>query len=225
MTLMTIERKFSELLQLQLQESYPIDLTLNGPLMAKVHPKIIWVRLLYEYGLEENVPKIEVPGWNYECFKDLSSARGKYPSINFTIVGKPWAISKFLEECKEEAIIDFQELGTVVLSKRNLEYSASREIHDLILPHWIHYALSPELWGPHGKWIRFHDRLHGLFSELQLLEETDFVGYYPLTLKVSKLDSLGFKGTIIGNKYLLVLPWSFSLSALKKLEETIRQDF
>jgi hypothetical protein len=232
MTLKTIDRKFTEILLQQLCVSQTIHLELDGPPMSRFHPKILMTKLLFEENLREKIPRINLQDWNYDCFKDSTSAEMTYPDIKTRFVGRPWTFFKFFydnENAKkhdsiDEAIIDFKELGTIVLSKKTLNPFQSTELHHFILPQWIDYALSSELWGPQGKWIVFHQRLHNLFSELNLLESTDSVGFYPLHQKLCKLDSLGFKGTINRDNYLLVLPWCFSLSALNKLEKVIRQE-
>jgi len=225
MTLKSINHKFAEILQEQLSTQNPINLSLHGPLMSTLHPKIIWAKLLFEEALLDKIPKINLPNWNYECFKDPTTAGFIYPQIQTTFEGTPWGVSTFLNATDNEAIIDFKDLGTIVLTKNPVPPKDQKNIHDYILPIWIDYALSAELWGPHGKWTLFHQKLHKLFTELNLFESTDSVGYYPLDLRASKLNSLGFQGTIIKNSYLLVLPWCFSLSALNKLEEVIRQEF
>jgi hypothetical protein len=226
MTLLTIERIFSNLIQNDTQNSNHIDLSVDGPLYNKAHPKIIWAKLLFEHH-HQNIefPKKLIPDWNYECFSDLISAQKKYPSIHYKIIGRPWAIFQFLSDHVNEVIIDFQNLGTIVLSKKELSVEIKEEIWDYVLPPWIEYTISPELWGPFGKWTRFHSKLHSLFTELNLLSGTDKIGYYPLKAKTSKLESLGFKGTIMGSDYILVLPWCFSLSALNNLEQVLRKEF
>jgi hypothetical protein len=233
MTIKTIDRKYAEILLRQLSVSHPINLELNGPILTTPHPKILWTKLLFEEKLHEKIPQIALNGWNYDCFKDPTSAEMTYPNIKTKFVGKPWTFFEFLTLSENsrhhsevrEAIIDFKDLGTIVLSKNSLNPFHPTELHDYVLPQWIHYTLSPELWGPYGKWTLFHQRLHHLFSEQKLLESTDSVGYYPLDPKLAKLDSFGFKGTINKENYLLVLPWCFSLSALNKLEKIIRQEF
>jgi hypothetical protein len=225
MTLKTIHHKFAEILQKEVPTQNPIDLSLQGPLMSILHPKLIWAKLLFEENLLDKIPKIHLPNWHYECFQDPHSASLSYPKIQPIFEGIPSGVNRFLNTPQNEAVIDFKDLGTIVLTKNPPPFRDKKYIYDYLLPIWIDYALSPELWGPLGKWTLFHQRLHKLFTELNLLEATDSVGYYPLNLKASKLSSRGFQGTIINNSYLLVLPWCFSLSALNKLEEVIRQEF
>jgi hypothetical protein len=225
MTPRTIENKFSELLINQLDDIYPLDLTLEGPITHQIHPKILWSRLIFENNPEQDHPDIIISGWSFECFPDLLSAKIKYPNITNQFLGKPWCIQNFVNGGSMEALIDFKDFGTVYLTKKPLSVNRGKELHDLVLPQWLSYVLSSELWGAQGKWTRFHLRLHQLFKTYHLLTEPDFAGYYPLESRSEILESFGFKGSRQQNKYLLVLPWSFSISSLKKLEDIISQEF
>ena len=140
-------------------------------------------------------------------------------------LGKPWSVHQFLETNQQEAIIEFPPLGAVVLSKKTLPEQHGSEIHDHLLPHWISYALSPELWGTQGKWTRFHARLQKLFADHKLLKTQSKIGYYQLVDRASLLQNKGFVGTSLEKSYVLVLPWTFSLSDIQKLEEIIQQEF
>lgn len=225
MTLRTIESELGELLQKQLKEDFPLDMTLEGPLMAQMHPKVLRAKLQFLHNPEQEPIHVQIPGWNYEVFKDCSAAEKKYPHISLRFVGKPWALSKFLNSQNEEALVDFGELGTVALSKLALSTEAGREMHHYTLPQWLDYALSPELWGTQGKWTRFHSRLHDVLKKKNLLSDVDSLGYYPLKPQAQILETHGFVGTNLDKSYLFVLPWTFSLHALNKLEEVILQEF
>jgi hypothetical protein len=130
-----------------------------------------------------------------------------------------------MNSSKKEGFINFKEYGTVYFTTEKITFDHGNQLHEFVLPLWLNYALSPELWGPQGKWIRFHQKIHQLFADYDLLEGSDFPGYYPLSEKAKKLEHHGFKGSIYQEKYLIVLPWSFSLSSLNKLENVIRQEF
>ena len=225
MTLRPIESEFSEYLQKEAKEEFPIDLTLEGPLLSRSHPKVLMARLLHLHNPEQETDLRELHGWFFDCFSSTDEASAKYPDIQLSFTGRPWTINKFLREGASEAIVDFKELGTAVLSKRELETGPRKELHYHELTAWLAYALSPELWGPVGKWTRFHSRLHELFRGHDLLSGEDTIGYYPLKSKASKLYDSGFQGTNLDKSYLIVLPWTFSLTALNKLEEIIKQEF
>lgn len=222
---MTIESEFTELLLAQEKVESPVDLTLEGPAMNRLHPKLIWAKLLTKYQPDLSPAPIEIPGWNYACFADSEAAVRSYPQIEMKFVGKPWSLHQFIETHQTEAIIDFSPLGAIVLTKNAVPSKLGSDLHDHLLPLWISYALSPELWGPQGKWIRFHARLQKLFSDHKLLKSESKLGYYTLIDKASLLAPLGFLGTSLEKAYVLVLPWTFSLSDMERLEEIIQQEF
>lgn len=225
MTPGTIEKKFSEILQTNLHEVTPLDLTLEGPPSGQEHPQVIKARLEYEVNPEREPAEVNLPGWFYESFETLFSAESKYPDIKLKFIGKPWSIYQFLSGNTDAAIIDFPGIGTAVVSKEPLPPYEKKGLHHHVVPLWLAYALSPELWGPNGKWIRFHENLHELFRSRDLLAGTSTLGYYTLKSDAEKIETHGFTGTKLEKAYLIVLPWTFSLTALKKLENIIRQEF
>ncbi len=225
MTLRTIESEFSQALLEQMKERSPIDLTMDGPIITRLHPKIIWNKLLYERHPEHELPAQEIPGWHARYYANTETAQKAHPEVSLNFDGRPWNVFKFLEGSYEEAIIDFPPLGSVVLSKKELPAQVGNDLCRHLLPPFVTYALSPELWGPVGKWTRFHSRLHQILKDHKLLDGEDSVGYYPLISKAQSLEAAGFLGTKLEKSFVLVLPWDFSLSELEKLEETIRQEF
>ncbi|MFP5384996.1 MAG: hypothetical protein ACLGHN_02890 [Bacteriovoracia bacterium] len=225
MTLRTIENQFSEELLAQMKDEFPLDLTLSGPMMKEWHPKVLWTKLQYQNNPERDPDKVQLSGFSYHCFQNFTAAEKNYPEINFKFSGKPWALKKFLEGAEESAIIDFHPFGAVMLTRKNEIFPCGRELHDSLLPVWLDYALSSELWGPLGKWERFHERLMKVCNAHNLLDTEASLGYYPLKSMGEKLEGHGFMGTRLEKSYLLVLPWTFSLTALTKLEEVILQEF
>lgn len=225
MTRRTIESEFSEELMTQTKSHAMSDLTIDGPIMNQLHPKLIWAKLLMKYQPDSEPTKIEIPGWNSASFANQAEAEKSFPQIQMKFVGRPWSIHQFLKTNQAEAIINFPPLGTVVLSRNLLIHEKGRELHDYLMPHWLNYALSPELWGPHSKWIRLHARLQKLLEDHMLLMSKPKIGYYQLAGKASLLQKKGFMGTSLEKSYVLVLPWTFSLSDMEKLEEIIQQEF
>jgi hypothetical protein len=225
MTLRTIENQFTEELLAQMKDDFPLELTLSGPIMKEWHPKVLWTKLQYQNNPEREPDEVQLSGFSYHCFKNFTSAGTYYPDINFKFIGKPWALKKFLEGEEQRAIIDFDPFGAVMLSRQNEHFPRGKELHDSLLPIWLNYALSSEIWGPQGKWQRFHDRLMKTFNAYNLLDTGPTLGYYPLKSIAEKLETKGFLGTRLEKSYLLVLPWTFSLTALNKLEDVIRQEF
>lgn len=225
MTPRTIESQFSEELLKQESLKFPVDLTEKAKISDFKHPKVLWAELQYKNNPQQEPVKILIPGWNYECFDCLLTAIKKYPQISHKFMGWPWQIYKLLSSGSDEAIIDFQELGSVVISKNPLRLENKNDLCNHTLPHWLSYALSPELWGTNGKWPRFHERISDLLRSKNLLKGQDYPGYYPLVESAHKLKELGFIGSQVDQAYLLVLPWTFPLTSLIKLEEVIQREF
>lgn len=225
MTLKPIEIEFSErmLAELKVQETV-FDLSLNSKIIDRFLPKMILKELELKHNPEQDVTPVTISGWNFECFQNLKAAQNKYPPFP-QIPGRPFEVYRFLNSGHPSILIDFSPIGSVALSKNSLETHSGKEKWDHLLPIWLSYALSPELWGPPGKWTRFHSRLHGVLESKGLLNGGDFPGYYPLKPIAKKLESFGFTGTSLENSYVLILPWAFSLSALTKLEHVILQEF
>jgi hypothetical protein len=126
---------------------------------------------------------------------------------------------------KTKVILDFLESGAVLLTQDKIKLSVVKGRHQHVLPFLAYYAVSPELWGPQGKWVRFHERLQQLFVKFDLLKDSPQMGLYHLRPEAQKLALSGFQGTLEKDYYSLTLPWTFSLSGLEKLEKTIRQEF
>lgn len=224
MTLKPIESEFSELLLEQSKnENLPLDLRQNSIPVEKFTPKVLWEKLLAERHIDSQVA-LTPPDWNLVAFPNIEVAQ-KHVDSTLKIAGKPFEIYKFLSSGTKVALIDFAPIGAALLSKDKIEAPRVTGLHEKLIPVWLSYALSPELWGENGKWTRFHSRLHQLFKEKGLLIGDDFPGYYPLKEETESLAKAGFQGTKLENSYLLVLPWSFSLTALQKLEEVIREEF
>ena len=220
-----IESDFSKHLQKQIQGCYPLDLRVEGPLLGPTHPKIVWAKLSLEANPEQELPTISVPGWSYQCFDTLGAAQISHPAVKLCFEGRPWTVAKFIHSTHTEALVDFKELGTVYLFRGIRSFPVECGQQQYLLSLWLSYALSTELWGPMGKWTRFHDRLHALLHRRNLIAGEDAPGYYPLKQGSAILEGAGFLGTRLDKTYLLVLPWTFPLTALQRLEEVISQEF
>lgn len=221
MTLRTIESEFAEELLKQNLTEDTFDLSLDGDLWSRQHPKVILARLKFENQMPE---VISIPGFYYECFANLTDATLAHPDIALQFEGRPWTIRKFIGSGESDAIVYFRDLGTIVLSKNKIPYRPEPKLYWHTLPVWTNYALSPELWGSQGKWTRFHERLEKIFKEKNLLNHSE-AGYYSLKSAAASLRDHGFNGTEVDKTYVLVLPWTFPLSALEKLEKIVRQEF
>lgn len=225
MTLRTKEERLSDALKNELTIEFPYNLRDDGPLMTRSLPKILMAEIEFSAN-PDNMPALpQIPGWYYECFTNLPEAIRKHPEIALVFEARVWAVFKFLQGNFESAIMEIPNLGVAVVSRKELSPSNPKLLTTHLVAHWLSYALSPELWGPHGKWTRFHSTLHELFDKKAILSNDDYPGYYALLSGAEKLKTHGFEGTCLDKTYLLVLPWDFSLSGLKKLQNVVLKEF
>jgi hypothetical protein len=199
------------------------DLTSTAPLLTADHPKIIRARLEAEIGNIKTFPTVSIPGFSYVTFSNLSEALKKFPQA-MTIQGYPYNIHTLLQHVPKIVAIDFNALGAIVLFEEAQPLPNELDLASYCLATWTSYALSPELWGERGKWARFHGRLMHLFETKKCQRGECLPGYYQLTPSAAVLARHGLRGEQLDNSYLLVLPWTFSLSALEKLERIILQE-
>lgn len=153
--------------------------------------------------------------YHYEAYPERESLMRKFPLAKIKR-GHPREIHSFLSG-SSEVFLDFDQLGCVYLSAH--PSGEARPVD--AMGRWLDYALSPELWGPEGKWTRFHERLHKLFEKHNLLEGASSPGYYPLKPDARSWEIFPFQGDLQNGVYALVLPWTFSLTDLGKLEALV----
>lgn len=201
-----------------------INLSSDGPLFDTIHPQILKTIINYnetdESGAEQNI----ISGWFIYPFKNTEEAL----QSGFThqvIKGTPAAIFDLINGGNQIEIIDFDKFGSALFSKSSLEIKRNSDIYSKMLPMWTNYALSPELWGPQGKWTRFHERLETILKKHGLLKSKSMPGYYELNPEAQKLESFNITGDKIREGYNITLSWTFSLTELKKLENVISQEF
>lgn len=222
MTPRIIEDRFSEILfeQLKLPKSgYQLDG--SGPVSTLTHPALTKIALQFVHEPTKLDYRLTLGEYNLLAFSNLEEAREQYPSTKI-FGGFPHEIGQFMQAQPSEALINFEGIGTVFLSK--IESFAPVFIpglHHYTLPAWLDYALSGELWGPAGKWTRFHDRLHTIFANNGLLLDQDFPGFYPLKKEAQWLQNHGFQGQQNPHGFSLILPWDFPLSGLSELEKVL----
>jgi hypothetical protein len=194
----------------------------QGPLFDLLHPAIIKCRHTYEHSPKDLIFRSNSSGWNLKAYKNQLEAERENRGIK-NYGGFPCDISLFLNENPTEAMIHFGELGSLHLSKGESPqiHPKHLNLHHHVLPIWLDYALSSELWGISGKWIRFHHRLHYLFTHSGLLAAEDHIGYYPLKTEAQWLSKFGFQGRLSPTSYALILTWDFPLSALLELEKVL----
>ena len=201
--------QFSQHLQNQMTTvESGFDMTPSAPIFKLLHPALVKLQIdphsLAARSLSHGV-----------YYQSLSSDTGQV-----LIKGFPFQVWKFLQNSGDNHF-DFAPVGKALLSKVPLA-SENQNQH---LTAWLDYALSPELWGPEGKWSRFHHKLHGLFSTFDLLNMEAIPGFYPLKTKAQILEKHGFKGELTEHGYNLILAWDFSLTGLNKLENVLKMEF
>lgn len=217
---------FSEELLSQLEKKKNVySLDGQGPIFDHVLPSIIKCRYLHKRYPNELIFRDNSSGWNFKGYKNQQEAEKEHIGIK-SYGGFPWQISMFMAEIPSEALIHFGDLGSVYLSKLVIQDSLPKvtEIHHHVLPIWLDYALSSELWGRAGKWTRFHQQLHFLFVKHDLLQGLDYPGYYPLKNEAQWLSKFGFQGRLTQANYDLILTWDFPLTALLDLEKVLARE-
>ncbi len=222
---MDLNQVYSDLILLQSKEKKnDFDLRANAPLLNFLHPKMLKALLENMLSPEKAPVSVEISGWFYDSYAHIQEAHKYFPEL-LTHQGNPAAIGRFINSSEQLALFDFSPYGAFVLSRQPIEANATVAIHKFVIPPFLSYALSPELWGPHGKWVRFHERLHTLFEKYHLLKGDDYPGFYPLRPEAQSLERFDIQGTRQEDSYTLTLPWTFPLSALEKLEAIISQEY
>jgi hypothetical protein len=192
-----------------------------GVISELTHPAIIKTQHNFIHAMDQLQLKLSAGSYNLLTFKNQADALKNYPQTK-SYGGFPWQVWQFLKDAPAEAVVHFGEMGSVYLSKsESFAPYLVPEVHHYTLPLWLDYALSPELWGPAGKWTRFHERLHTLFADNGLLIDQDFPGYYPLKTEAQWLGKHGFHGLQSNEKFILILTWDFPLSGLVELEKVL----
>lgn len=166
--------------------------------------------------LPENI--VQKTPYHFQEFSGAAELKKAFPEADLRR-GHPREIHRFLSG-SEGVFLDFDQLGCVYLSRESND--EERPVTRMAL--WLNYALSPELWGTEGKWTRFHERLHKLFEKQNLLEGIALPGYYPLKPQARSWSSLNISGDLSDAVFALVLPWTFSLSDLRKLESLLNEE-
>lgn len=184
-------------------------LTENAPVLEFLPPFL----------LKETFP-LTIPTFQFgfSSFSSKDKLLEKFPEA-VVKRGHPKEIYQFLKG-SSDAAFDFDQLGFVHVT-RDANMGSSDEGK---MRAWLSYALGPELWGPEGKWTRFHEHLHNFLETHKLLEGSSLPGYYPLKLNARSWEKLPIEGDVSDNSYALILPWTFSLSDLKKIESLLQEE-
>lgn len=209
---------FSEILSLESQKEHNnLDLRTSAPLFRTHFPPVLKIILQFK---------------QTNFFERLDADRpidNKYygysiESSDLSVKASPGAIGKWLNQPSSPCIFDFGPYGKVFLSATPQNQLFENSINQRVIHSLLSYALSPDLWGENGKWIRFHKDLQTLFESKNLLLSSN-TGQYSLHSKAQILSNFGILGDLENECYNLVLPWTFSLKDKEKLERIIRQEF
>jgi hypothetical protein len=203
-------------------KQFQFNVSGEGPSCAITHPALLKIYYLYQNSPEVLVFNAKWQDWSITSINKETVIQPPFIHLP-QFGGWPKDIFNFLKISPQEAVLHFEELGPVHLS-RSLSPQSKEEastLQDFLIPVWLDYALSPELWGQSGKWTRFHEQFHTLFEKFGLLIEEDSPGYYPLEPRASFLEEEGFLGRKTENAFLFIPGWDFPLSGLKKLEEVL----
>ncbi len=212
----------NQLLSQASTKQFQFNVSGEGPSCSMTHPALLKIHYLFQNSPEALVFNAKWQDWHLTSINKESLRHPPFihaPQFG----GWPKDIFNFLKTNPQEAVLHFEELGPVHLSRISPPQSKKHapDLKDFLIPVWLDYALSPELWGQSGKWTRFHEQFHTLFEKFGLLIEEDSTGYYPLGLQASFLEEEGFLGRKTENAFLFIPGWDFPLSGLKKLEEVL----
>ena len=185
-----------------------LDLTEKAPVLSFLPPFL----------LQEMPVVAKETQYSFQSFANEDELLKAFPGSDIQR-GHPKEIYRFLSG-NEDVFLNFDQLGLVRLSRNKSETPQT----DFRMARWLDYALSPELWGPEGKWTRFHEHLHKLFEKHNLLERFSVPGYYPLKSNARLWEKYPLIGDLSGNTFALVLPWTFSLTDLRKLEALLNEE-
>jgi hypothetical protein len=190
----------------------------SGPLLHFLHPKQVRDMLTYIASHPEG-PSTPSPWALYDSPEQAQLDFPHYEILRAT----PANIFFHVTSLKHSCIYDFESMGCVVFEVKETTPS---DLTRVLLSPFLDYALSNDLWGPEGKWTRFHERLHTHFTKYHLLKGSSRPGFYELNPAFeSKLLDLKIKGTLSQGYLTMTLPWTLGLKELEALENLLQQEF
>ena len=160
----------------------------------------------------------------FSHYTNLSSALQNHPNIPVKRM-LPHEVFQFINSIDDSCLFDSENLGVSFVSKKPIAEKQLQGLVELTLEPFLAYALSNELWGPEGKWTRFHERMVNLLNLKSLLIKTSGPGNYLLNIEGKRIEKYGLKGTMKEDGYLLQMTWAYPLKALVELEKIISQEF
>lgn len=186
-----------------------LNLSENSPVLAVLPPFLL-----------KEIPdgQFRETNYHFEEFRNSEELMRKFPKAHVR-KGHPHEIFRFLAS-SEQLFLEFGDLGSVAINHNASGNQVKKDRMSL----WLDYALSPELWGTEGKWTRFHEELHKLFEEKNLLQGPAVPGYYPLKSDARSWEKLPISGDLSETCLTLVLPWTFSLTDLRRLKSFVNEE-
>lgn len=186
-------------------------------------PLVLRAKLAFQEDSSTPLSKNLHPEFYFNFFSTKNEFKSIHPHLPL-YPGHPHRVAEFLFTEMEEVALDFG-FGVAHISRKELSNAdLPVYLHHHLLRTWLNYALSPELWGPEGKWPRFHQRLMTLCEKENILNGESKIGLYPLKKKAREWKNIQLEGNLEGETLILTLPWTFSLKALETLENFIGEE-
>lgn len=217
----------SEIMETLLKDSASFvenfHLTDEQPVISLLPPLVLRARLNFKASPQTPLNEYKHTEFHTEFYSSPEEARKAHPLVP-VYPGHPHRVADFLSEVVTETSLDFG-FGVAFFSRKHLEHKTQANelfVHELSA--WLNYALSPELWGPEGKWTRFHNRLMTLCEKNKILNGECKIGLYPLKSGAREWKKIQLEGNLVNETLILTLPWTFSLTALETLENLIGEE-
>jgi hypothetical protein len=190
----------------------------EGPLLNFLHPKQVRSMLSFISSGPEELSSASP----WALYDSPERALLDFPHYE-VLRATPANIFFHVSSLKHACIFNFESMGCVVFEARE---TIPADLTRVLLLPFLDYALSNDLWGPEGKWTRFHERLHTHFTKYHLLKGSSRPGHYELDPSLeSKFLDLKIRGTLYQGYLTLTLPWTFGLKELESLENLLQQEF
>jgi len=209
------------LLFISKHEDETMNLSSSQPILNYLPPKAIKNLLslcLHPQNVREDISDSQNL---FYTFPSLDCALKHEPSLK-VIKARPFEV--FLHK-DEPYILDLEHLGAAIINRNDLSKKDSTGIHQEVLFPILDYIYSNDVCGENGKWQRFHHELMRVFNSKNLIQQECFIGKYRLKKETQVLESHSILGNKLEDCFEIILPWTFSLSDLKKIKNVIEQEF
>jgi len=198
-----------------------MDLSSTQPILDYLPPKTI--RNLLHFCFKPN----DV----FKLSNELANVYFSFPSLELALKeGKNLKVIKArpheINLNKDQPyILDLEYLGAIIVNPQDISITSYPGIHQQVLTPVLEYIYSKDLWGVNGKWERFHKELMTIFNSKNLIQGECVIGKYSLKKEAQILENHSIIGDKLEDRFEIILPWTFSLSDLKKIKKVIEQEF